>query len=1074
MRSGLVGSGSRGLGWVLLAISTLGVLAVDGRPVRGERLAALIRELVDARGRAVSAAALVEAVWQGQPPEDAAGALQALVSRVRRLEVPVEAVAGGYRVPVDRVEVDAVAVRSLIARARAAGDPAVAGALADRARAFFLEVPELAGAEESRLFAEVAVLRAEATLTGTGTGNGPGAGAWAGNEADLRRLVAHIPPDEPAAALLIRVLAAQGRDAEALEVFERLRAELADRYGADPSPVLAEAHLALLRGELQVGNVPRRRAGPVPRGWRRPATALVGRESDVAAVTVELAEAALVTVVATGGAGKTRLAAEVARRWAGPVRVIELAGLRAPHEVLPAVLAVLGGGDTASAAPGLSLERRRVLSPEERLRSVAADLDGLVVLDNCEHLLDAAAAVVADLLAATGPEVAVLATSRAPLGLAGEVVHRLTALPDAEALELLEARARAGGAAPTWDQDRALALCHRLDNLPLALELAAARLRHMPIDDVLAGLSDRFALLDDALRGLPERHASLWAMVDWSRELLGPAARHLLERLAVVPAAFTADLAAAVAGIPDVRRTLADLVEQSLLTLDADGGTPHYRMLETVREYGEARLGDDRGAALAGLTGWAGRLAVRLGTHFVGSGQLEAFAECATEQENLLAGLRFAVARGDDPATVDIAAALFHLWTVRGLHLEVVGWAGELLRVDDPVARRDSPLLYGRAAGRPRPDADRLVWVCLLIWVNAGITNRARLLALVRRALRRVLAERPDEVSSSRRALASALPALGAFEPELGVASAAALIDHPDPYVQGLGLFLRAAMGEDGAPLTSVRDAELAYERFEVAGDHWGMAMAAQAAGHWVSARMDSRATGWLARSVRHMELLGATQDAHSIRVMLDVQQALTGDPDAEHRLRVLAASGQAEDSDAAQAYLGLAHLAWVREHYDEALALGDTVVRIVDASTEPSPQPRLLYRVAVAVLHLWAADLWPVPGADATAAGLLAFTRDELPANRDSPMLGAWALGGAELAAFRGDAATARELWALGVRAGATRGALVPFPPGEHGRLAGLLGDERQRDDLLATLPSRPMTAISSRVRELMAVLLP
>ena len=161
-----------------------------------------------------------------------------------------------------------------------------------------------------------------------------------------------------------------------------------------------------------------------------------------------------------------------------------------------------------------------MLSPEERLRAVAPDLDGLVVLDNCEHVLDAAAAVVADLLAAASPEVAVLATSRAPLGLVGEVVHRLRALPDADALALLESRARAGGAAPTWDADRALALCHRLDNLPLALELAAARLRHMPIDDVLAGLTDRFALLDDALRGLPERHASLWAMVDWSRELL--------------------------------------------------------------------------------------------------------------------------------------------------------------------------------------------------------------------------------------------------------------------------------------------------------------------------------------------------------------------------------------------------------------------------------------------------------------------------------------------------------------------------------------------------------------------------
>jgi predicted ATPase/DNA-binding SARP family transcriptional activator len=1048
------------------SITTLGALAVDGRPVRGERLAALVRELIEARGRAISTVALIDAVWQGEPPDDAVGALQALISRVRRLGVPVDAVAGGYRVPADRVRVDAVAVRLLVERARtalAAGDPVTARAAADEARALFPEVPELAAHEDTRLFADLTALRAEAAL----------AGAGAFDEADLRRLVAHTPPDEPAAALLVKVLAAQGRDAEALEVVERLRTELADRYGTDPSPILAEAHLALLRGELQPAPTPRRPAGTLPRGWRRPATALVGREPDVRAVTKTLAEAPLVTIVATGGAGKTRLAAEVARRSPAPVRVIELAGLRAPEEVLPAVLAVLGGADTAATGPGLT-QHRRVLSPHERLSAVAADLEGLVVLDNCEHVLDAAATVVADLLAATAPEVTVLATSRAPLGLVGEAVHRLMALPDPEALELLQTRARAGGAVPTWDEERARALCHRLDNLPLALELAAARLRHMPIDDVLAGLSDRFALLDDALRGLPERHASLWAMVDWSRELLGPDARELLQRLAVIPAAFTAELAGAVAGLPDVRRGLAELVEQSLLTLEADGGTPHYRMLETVREYGEARLGDDREAAAAGLTDWARSVAVRLSARYLGGDQLDAFAECAAEQENLLAGLRFALAHDDDAATVDVATALFHVWTVRGLHVEVVSWARDLLHADDPVARRHSPLLHGRPAGRALPDADRLAWLSLLVWVNAGITGPPRLIVLARRALRRVLAERPAEVSARRHALAAALPALSSFDQDRSMAGAAVLIGHPDPYIQGLGLFFRAAMREnDGVPTESLRDAELAYERFEVAGDHWGMAMAAQAAGHWVSSRGDARATEWLARSVRHMELLGAVQDARTIRVLLDVQRALTGDPDAEHRLRALATSGQAEDSDVAQANLGLAHLAWQRERYDEVLAFGAAVTRIVDASAEPAPQPRIFSRVAVAVLHLWVGDVRPTPGADDSAVALLALVRDEMQIIRDSPLVGTWALGGAELAAFRGDAATARELWALGTRLGAHRGILFPLPPGERGRLGILLGDEEQRDKALAAVRGHSLAAISSRVRELMAALL-
>ena len=324
-----------------MRITTLGPLAVDGKPVGGKRLAAVIRELVEARGHPVSGAALVEAVWQGDPPEDTAGAVQALISRVRRLGVPVLAVPGGYRTPTEQVESDVVAARALADRARAAlrdGDPAVAAAMADQARAIFAEVPDLTGAEAARLFADVVAVRAECALAGVGPYE----------EGDLRRLAARTPPDEPAAALLVRVLAAQGRDAEALDVVERLRAELADRYGTDPSPVLTDVHLALLRGELTAAR-PRRSARSVmPASWRRPGTALLGRERDLAAVVAGLAEAPLVTIVATGGAGKTRLAAEVARRAPGAVRVIELAGLRTPEEVAPAVLSALGGSETTT------------------------------------------------------------------------------------------------------------------------------------------------------------------------------------------------------------------------------------------------------------------------------------------------------------------------------------------------------------------------------------------------------------------------------------------------------------------------------------------------------------------------------------------------------------------------------------------------------------------------------------------------------------------------------------------------------------------------------------------------------
>ncbi|WP_328537984.1 BTAD domain-containing putative transcriptional regulator [Streptomyces sp. NBC_00344] len=1082
-----------------MQITTLGPLAVDGRPVRGERLAAVVRELVDARGRTVSTTSLIDAVWDGEPPEDVLGAVQALISRVRRLGLPVNGVPGGYRMPAEQVRIDAVEARGLVERARAAltaGDPAAARQWSDRARELFPEVPELIGGASTRLLADIAALRAELAFTGEGPFD----------EADLRRLAAHTPPDEPSAALLVRVLAVQGRNAEAHGIIEQLRAELAERYGTDPSPVVAAAHLALLRGEFtdlartpglpsgvrQPKEEPRQAAPPhpsaaaLPAAWRRPGTALVGRDTDLAAVTSALAGAPLVTVVATGGAGKTRLAVEIARRAAGagqPVRVIELAGLRSPDEVLPAVLAAVAGSDPA---PGLreTGPERRALTLDERLVAAARELRGLIVLDNCEHVLDAAAAVVAALLAAAPPDFAVLATSRAPLSLVGEVVHPLPALTDTDAMDLLAARLRAGGAAQARDGDRALELCHRLDNLPLALELAAARLRHMPIGDVIAGLTDRFALLDDALRGLPERHASLWAMVDWSRELLSPGDRDLLQRLAVVPAPFTAEAAALVAGASDVRRGLARLVEQSLLSLvDDDAGPPRYRMLETVREYGGARLDASGGreAALSGLVAWARTQAVGLAADFIGPRQLVAIAGCAMEQDNLVAALRRSIAQYEEAASVDIAAALFHLWTARGLDAEITGWAQELMYADDPAARRRSAILHGDETGRPLPDADRLAWMCLLLGASSSVTGSHRLFVLARRGLRTLFAQRPGEVSARATALASVLPTLGSADLQASLGTAAALIAHPDPYVQGCGLFLRAAVRENrGLLSSSADDAEQAYRRFEAAGDHWGMGMTAQAIGDWAGSRGREGAGEWLRRGEHHLELVGAARDAGSVRVLLDIQLALAGDQDAALRLREASTSGEVKEVGTAQAHLGLAQLAWQQERYDAALTHAESAMRIADETDLPVPQALTVFRVAVAVLRLRVSVALLSPDAqrqaDARAVTLLTLARDEAVSSDDMPMLGSWALGGAALAAHRGDEVRARELWAAGMRLGANVAPL--FQQGHYGeRLAAALGDEDGHEPLPGVAGERSgersVAATAARVREAVSGLL-
>jgi predicted ATPase/DNA-binding SARP family transcriptional activator/tetratricopeptide (TPR) repeat protein len=1061
-------------------ITTLGELAVDGQPVRGERLATVVRALVDARGRAVSTAALVDAVWEGAPPDDATGAVQALVSRVRRLGLPVVAVAGGYRIAGADVQVDAVDVRSLVDRSTAAlasGDAATARATADEARELFPAVPDLDDPATARLFAVATAARAEAALAGAGPLD----------DADLRRLAERTPPDEPSVALLVRVLAAQGRDAEALDVVDRLRAELAERYGTDPSPVVVAAHVALLRGELTAPAPPEppaappaappvrptRTTGGLPVAWRRPATALVGRDDDLAAIEQALAEAPLVTLVATGGAGKTRLAAETARRVAErgmPVRAVELAGVRDPAEVLPTVLAAIGGSETASTTSSPTAERR-VLSPEERLAVAAQDLEGLVVVDNCEHVLEAAADVVADLVAAAPGDVVVLATSRAPLGVVGEVVHRVLALPDADALALLEARTRAGRPDLVWDADAALELCHRLDNLPLALELAAARLRAMPVEDVLAGLTDRFALLDDALRGLPERHASLWAMVDWSRELLDEPERELLARLAVIPSSFTADAAAAVAGRegPAVRRGLAVLVEQSLLSLDEGESPARYRMLETVREYGEARLevAGDRADAMSGLVRWSAQEAVRLGEGFLGHRQVESFAACSREQDTFVAALRWAADHDEEPAIADIAAALFDLWTVRGLHLEVVGWAGRLLASDEPERRRASVFLQGVRSGLPLPDADRTVLFGLLAAVNGAATDSMRLSALGWRVIRTTLAERRMQVRPALAALGEALPALTVSDPAITLAAAARLQDSGEPYVRALGLFMTAAMRENmGDAGMSGPDIREAYRLFESVGDHWGMGMAAQALGQWDLSQSRAESRQWLTRGVEHLEAIGAQSDARSVKVLLLVEHAIAGDDEAVRTLEEVAGNAQLDAMNRAQADAGLARIAWDAGRYDEAMAHADAAADRATALV-PIPQARILFRLAAATVRMragWLRDR-QASKLDERTLGWLLAARDEAVTTLDMPILGSFAQTLAEACAVRGDHEHALELWALGARLGANPWVMFAFT-GES-PLDELVGGEEEKAARVEPLRAERPQVVAQRLRD-------
>ncbi|PVU83126.1 transcriptional regulator [Cellulomonas sp. WB94] len=1087
-----------------MQITVLGSLAVDGTAVRGQRLSDLVRALVDARGRVVPHASLVESVWHGSPPDDGVGALQALVARARRAGLAVVTATEGYRLPLDGLTVDVLEAEALLSRGRrdlGAGSPSTALDAARAARALFDDPAAAASAWASnatvgsladgqvaartaRLLADVVALRTEAELA---TGE-------VGALDDLRALALRTPPDEPLVALLVRALAAQGRDAEALHVIDQLRSELAEQYGTDPSPVVAAVHLALLRGELASPGpaanpsatpaVPEPHQARTPAAWRRALTTLVGREGDLQQIEDELAREPLVTLVAVGGAGKTRLALELARRAGArgeDVHAVELAGLRDSDEVLPALLTALGASESTSDAERPQV--RRMLTPEDRLRRAVADVHGLLVLDNCEQVLDGAATAVAGLLAAAPADLHVLATSRSALGVAGERVHPVLALPDDVAVGLLETRARAGRPTLAWDPETALELCRRLDHLPLAIELAAARLRTMPLDDVLAGVVDRFGLLDDALRGLPDQHAGLWAMVDWSWTLLAADDRALLATLSVFPAPFTADAAEAVAVDPagpgsDVRRGLATLVEHSLLTLEDSGpqtGGARYRMLETVREYGAARLGTDAGrtAVMARLASWAAATASAHGRRLAGAGQLDALAGLTADQETLMEALRWAVAEDHEREAYAIGAALLLSWSARGLHAEALTWARLVLQGDSAARGASAAVRTRSATGQgtrddDTPAPDDIATVALLAVLSGGIAGDLRTLVLGRRAAARVLTQHPDRLSHGVRSLLLALNdvlrASVSLDPSSLTPATAKLIDDDDPRLRGLGFLLRSGSRENlGEIAGALEDARAAFDQFEETGNHWGMAIAAQGLGLWKSGPGGTDPDPWLVVAQENFELIGAAQDARSIAVARVVNAAVRGDIDARPALEEVVVSGAHDVSTRAQALSGLAALDAAGGRWDDAIARADEAVAMTTDSRPGAPQARVVYQGAAARMRIRSGR----PAAVREGIALLAGALPDALATHDVPVASTIALGYAELAAYLGDDERARELWSLAMRLGSHNAMLFGS---SEGALAIALGDDASRAGLRTRAEALTSAEVTARLTAMLS----
>lgn len=663
-------------------------LVVDGQEVavRGPKRRAVLALLALAEGRLVTADDLVEALWAEEPPESGRAALHSHVSRLRGHLGPaagrLQTRESGYRLALLDDALDATRARRLLARARVVGrqDPATAMSLLGEARRLW-RGPVLADLAEVGPIASstVALATLYRDLTALQAAFAVEAGVSEGTVDLAGEAVAADPMAEQPLLLLVRALAADGRTVDALQVAREYRRRLTDETGLDPSPALGELEQRVASGERDDLPAPATPAPLVPGALMRPATPLVGRDAQIAALQRLLVTERLVSVVGPGGVGKTRLALEVARRTTERT-VLLLAPVSDRADVPSALATALGvrvlDGDPLDACVA-------VLRPGRRL----------LVIDNCEHVLAAVRVMVGALLEDC-PGLTVLTTSREVLGLPVECPSRLAplALPDprgdapesapAVAVFLERARRVRPGFAP---DDRGLAtvfeLVRRLDGIPLAIEMAAGRLSTLSLTD----LAQRLDRSLDLLGGPPAadvRHRTLRATVAWSYDLLPEDERRLFRHLCVfvdgVDLTTAEQVAEALSLSVDPGSALAHLVDASMIDASFPGGT-RFGMLETIRAFGLDRLAaaGETGAAEAELLRWAVQVTGWIDSVVTTAREPEADAVLRRELRNLVAAWRLARRRGAVDEAVGIVVALHEISGWRD-QTETWGWSEEL------------------------------------------------------------------------------------------------------------------------------------------------------------------------------------------------------------------------------------------------------------------------------------------------------------------------------------------------------------------------------------------------------------
>ncbi len=694
----------------------LGLLEASEGPrtieVRGSKLRTLLAVLVLHANEVVSADALIEAIWGDRAPDSAANTLQGYVSQLRKAlgAGTIQTRAPGYVLNIPAKSVDAVRFESLLQDGQAAlarDEPAVAARMLDEALGLwrgqaladftfdsFAQV-DIARLEELRLVATEHLAEAHLALGGHDELVGR-----------LRSLVESHPLRERLWGQLVMALYRSGRQAEALRALAEVRRRLGEELGIEPGVGLRrlEEDVLLQRPHLD-WRPPPTAVVEVPSNLPPLRSSFVGRQIEVAELDKLLGSRRLLTVVGPGGVGKTRLALEVAgrvrSRFPDGVWVVELASLADPSLAPSAV------------AQTLDVREQLGASPLDALARSLASRRLLLVLDNCEHLVDAAAAL-ADAVLDAAPSLTILATSREPLRVSGENVYALSPLPlperddlNPEALSTTDAvrlfcdRAEAQGSfsLTTRNASAVAALCRRLDGIPLAIELAAARVRALTPSQILARLDDRFELLSSGERTALPRHQTLRAAVDWSHDLLPPAERVLFRRLSVFAGSLSLEAAASVAddpAAPDRSRIvdlLASLVDHSLVVSVDMKGERRFRMLETLRAYGAERLAEagETEEVHQRLLVWSTAFAecFRDALHPRRITDKRAIERLDAENDNIRHALGWALS-ADPHGALRLVAAVGRYWSIRGFVAERGRWAELALTAgpDVPIATR--------------------------------------------------------------------------------------------------------------------------------------------------------------------------------------------------------------------------------------------------------------------------------------------------------------------------------------------------------------------------------------------------